>query len=163
MCLVIIIIMSAGMSSRCPSLWTATRPALSMMTPCCSDAPHSSVSSSPMSPTEGQHQRCRQSPTVNIIKLLITIDQGTELCNGDKPKDAFAPSQDCYDDAVHRELLEAWREDCRGRYDCVTSVPTRPLSPECDGKRREMRAEYICGELGIQIGLPGVCSQSLRT
>ena len=68
------------------------------------------------------------------------------LCDGDKPKDAFAPSQDCYDDDVNTQLLESGRAECRGRYDCVTTVATLPLSQECDGKRREIRVQYSCGE-----------------
>ena len=74
------------------------------------------------------------------------------LCDGDKPKDAFAPSQDCYDDTVNTQLLESGRAECRGRYDCLTSVPTLPLSQECDGKRREIRATYSCGEQRLDEG-----------
>ena len=82
----------------------------------------------------------------NLLQL-VTL-QGTELCDGDKPKDAFAPSQDCYDDSINKQLLETGRSECLGQYDCVTSVPTLPLTSECDGKRREMRVEYSCGEHG---------------
>ena len=80
------------------------------------------------------------------VTPLLTL-QGTVLCDGDKPKDAFAPSQDCYDDSVNTELLGTLRAECRGQYDCVTTVPTLALTSECDGKRREIRVQYSCGQL----------------
>ena len=85
------------------------------------------------------------------VTLLLTL-QGTVLCDGDKPKDAFAPSQDCYDDNVNTELLGTLRVECRGRYDCVTTVPTLPLTSECDGKRREIRVQYSCGQYKALLG-----------
>ena len=36
---------------------------------------------------------------------------------------------------------------CLGQHDCVTPVPTLPLSTQCEGKRREIKVDYICGQL----------------
>ena len=99
-----------------------------------------------MSLMEGMRRRLDQFSLLSVLLYLLKL-QGTVLCDGDKPKDAFAPSQDCYDDNVNTELLGSLREECRGRYDCVSTVPNLALTSECDGKRREIRVQYSCGQI----------------
>ena len=93
--------------------------------------------------------RCNSFLNIHIANVTYgrTASKKKELCDGDKPDDSFAPTQDCYDADTDKLLLNIWRAECRGLFECVTEVPTLPLSPICDGKRREMIVEYFCGLL----------------
>ena len=68
------------------------------------------------------------------------------LCDGEHADDDKAPFKSCYDEEVNREMLASLRSACTGQSHCSQEVPTVVLHPTCDGLRREMRLEIICGE-----------------
>ena len=71
---------------------------------------------------------------------------GIELCDGEKPNGKSLGSGTCYN-ATHNEKLENdFALECHGTYNCTVYVPTVPLNPDCDGLRREVRTQYICGK-----------------
>ena len=72
---------------------------------------------------------------------------GKELCDGEKPKDSKAPALSCYDEDFNWSLLSDLDTLCLGRFNCSYLIPTVPLDPVCDGISRELRVEYLCGEL----------------
>ena len=68
------------------------------------------------------------------------------LCDGDKSPDLKSlGSGTCYDDDFNAHLLYNLAYECHGLYNCTYYVPTVPLTPNCDGLRREVRVEHICG------------------
>ena len=72
---------------------------------------------------------------------------GKELCDGEKPKDSKAPALSCYDEDFNWSLLSDLDTLCLGHFNCSYLIPTVPLDPVCDGISRELRVEYLCGEL----------------
>ena len=70
---------------------------------------------------------------------------GKELCDGEKPNGKSLGSGNCYNDTHNEKLENDFAFECHGTYNCTFYVPTVPLSPDCDGLRREVRTEYICG------------------
>ena len=49
---------------------------------------------------------------------------GKKLCNGQKPDDSFAPSEDCFDAIVEKNITKELRDECAGQYECTWTVPT---------------------------------------
>ena len=70
---------------------------------------------------------------------------GRELCDGEKPNGKSLGSGTCYNETHNAKLENDFAFECHGTYNCTFYVPTVPLSPDCDGLRREVRTEYICG------------------
>ena len=71
---------------------------------------------------------------------------GKKLCDGQKPEDSFAPSEDCFDALVEKNITKELRDECAGQYKCTWTVPTFYLSPACEGKMIELRTNFICGK-----------------
>ena len=68
-----------------------------------------------------------------------------KLCDGEK-HDNFAPVNSCYDDGVGNEVKQFIKSNCHGQFECTISIPTLIITG-CDGLRRELKTEHICGKL----------------
>ena len=77
---------------------------------------------------------------------------GRTLCNGTKGEDskAVAANQDCLDEAG---ITTEAREACHGQSSCSLSVTDNMslLGSVCIGLKRELRTNYICGKLTINL------------
>ena len=71
---------------------------------------------------------------------------GKELCDGEKPNGKSLGSGTCYNETHNEKLKNDFAFECHNSYNCTFYVGTVPLTPDCDGLRREVRTEYICGE-----------------
>ena len=75
---------------------------------------------------------------------------GKELCGGDKPKDISSlGTGTCYNETYNDYLKSEMSFYCHGTYNCTFTIPTVPLTTDCDGLRREVNIEHICGELKL--------------
>lgn len=87
---------------------------------------------------------------LNVFVTNVTYGRektnGLTLCDGDFQPDIAKPSMDCFDDSRNQEMRENLRNECNGLHECRYLVPTLPLPSACDGKRREVRVEYLCGK-----------------
>ena len=71
---------------------------------------------------------------------------GKELCDGEKPNGNSLGSGTCYNETHNEKLRGDLGAECHGTYNCTYYIPTVPLTPDCDGLRREVRTEFICGK-----------------
>ena len=74
---------------------------------------------------------------------------GVKLCDGKKQSDSFSTSESCYSSTVNNDLMNTLRQYCNGVFECDLDVPTLPLSAACEGRKRELRAEYHCGRFFV--------------
>ena len=74
---------------------------------------------------------------------------GVKLCDGKKQSDSFSTSESCYSSTVNNDLMNTLRQYCNGVFECDLDVPTLPLSAACEGRKRELRAEYHCGRFSV--------------
>ena len=83
---------------------------------------------------------------VSKVSYGRTFAAAKQLCDGDKPDDTTAPDKDCLDEAVQTNVMTHAKSVCHGKATCEMKVPSLPLDPVCDGLKRELRIEHICGE-----------------
>ena len=90
---------------------------------------------------------------LSVYPLSLTYGRNASLkktlCDGEHANDDKAPFQSCYDETVNRARLASLRSECSGLSSCSQEVPTVVLDPTCDGLRREMRVEHICGQYSL--------------
>ena len=89
--------------------------------------------------------KCHSFMNIFIKNLTYGRDRLAQklLCDGEK-KDNFAPVDSCFEDDVHQNLTELLRQQCHGHFECSLPVPTYVLTG-CDGMRRELKLEHLCG------------------
>ena len=91
--------------------------------------------------------KCHSFLNIYIYNVTYGRGPGKELCDGSKPQDSFQPTGDknCYDETKDAEISIELKKECHGKFECAYSIPTKVLDDACDGMRRELRLEYICG------------------
>ena len=92
---------------------------------------------------------CKSFMSVYVTDVTYGRNSSTAkvLCDGEKPPDSKSlGSGTCYDDNHNAHLLHNIAVECHGQYNCSYNVPTVPLTTSCDGLKREVRVEHICGE-----------------
>ena len=94
---------------------------------------------------------CPSFLNIYIQKVVYGRGPGVELCDGDKPADNSKPPGDksCYDEDKDIEISNGLKTECHGKFTCSYTIPTLLLDVICDGMRREMRLQYICGKTSI--------------
>ena len=72
------------------------------------------------------------------------VNNKKKICNGDEQDDSQEPSSNCTDSQA---ILSHARDSCHGRSSCSVAVPPDfiDLHPDCDGLKREVNVEYVCG------------------
>ena len=50
------------------------------------------------------------------------------------------------DEDKDNEISTGLKTECHGKFTCTYTIPTLLLDVVCDGMRREMRLQYICGK-----------------
>ena len=92
--------------------------------------------------------KCHSFLSIYIYNVTYGRGPGKELCDGDKPQDSFKPTGDksCYDEAKDTEVSIELKSECHGQFECTYTIPTLILDSACEGMRRELRLEYICGK-----------------
>ena len=75
---------------------------------------------------------------------------GKELCGGDKPNDFQSlGSGTCYNETYNNQLKTELALECHGAYNCSYHIETVPLTSDCNGLRREVKIQYMCGRFQL--------------
>ena len=91
---------------------------------------------------------CPSFLNIYIKNVVYGRGPGKELCDGDKPDDTSKPAGDksCYNINKDIKVSNGLKTECHGKFSCSYTIPTLLLNVRCDGMRRELRLQYICGK-----------------
>ena len=97
--------------------------------------------------SENVDLKCPSFLDIYITKIVYGRNQSTGkvICDGEKPNDFQQPNGDCFDETYNNQLRLEMAEACHGIHNCNYTIPTVPLTSVCDGLKREVKIEYICG------------------